>query len=168
MLVLLALVLNACNITKQLRDSQQLLYNGSTIKVSGEVRNDVINPIGDNLKQKPNKKFLGITKLKMRMYYFGTKHGESKIGAYMRDKYGEPPVILDTAFIESSVKGMQGYLRSVGFYYPQITYKVKSRRQRAKVQYQVKTVRFIILHHTKLIVPISFCTILLKATKRTH
>lgn len=139
MLVLLALVLNACNITKQLRDSQQLLYNGSTIKVTGEVRNDVINPIGDNLKQKPNKKFLGITKLKMRMYYFGTKHGESKIGAYMRDKYGEPPVILDTAFIESSVKGMQGYLRSVGFYYPQITYKVKSRRQRAKVHYQVNT-----------------------------
>lgn len=139
MLVLLALVLNACNITKQLRDSQQLLYNGSTIKVTGEVRNDVTNPIGDNLKQKPNKKFLGITKLKMRMYYFGSKRGDSKVGAYMRDKYGEPPVILDTAFIESSVKGMQGYLRSVGFYYPQITYKVKSRRQRAKVHYHINT-----------------------------
>ena len=77
--MLLALVLNACNITKQLRDSQQLLYNGSTIKVEGETRNDVVNPIGDNLKQKPNKRFLGITKLKMRMHYFGSKHGNSKI-----------------------------------------------------------------------------------------
>ena len=139
MLVLLALILNACNITKQLRESQQLLYNGSTIKVTGEVRNDVINPIGDNLKQKPNKKFLGVTKLKMRMYYFGSKRGDTKLGAYMRDKYGEPPVILDTAFIESSAKGMQGYLRSVGFYYPDVTYKVKARRQRAKVHYQVNT-----------------------------
>jgi hypothetical protein len=138
-LMLLALVLNACNITKQLRDSQQLLYKGSTIKVTGETRNDVVNPIGDNLKQKPNKKFLGVTKLKMRMYYFGSKHGESKIGAYMRDKYGEPPVILDTAFIESSVKAMKGYFRSIGFYYPIINYEVKSRRQRATVHYFINT-----------------------------
>jgi hypothetical protein len=138
-LVLLALVLNACNITKQLRDSQQLLYNGSTIKVEGETRNDVINPIGDNLKQKPNKRFIGITKLKMRMYYFGSKHGDSKIGVYMRDKYGELPVILDTAFIESSVKAMKGYLKSRGFYYPTINYDIKSRRQRATVQYSINT-----------------------------
>ena len=137
--MLMAFVLNACNITKQLRDSQQQLYKGSTIKVIGETRNDVVNPISDNLKQKPNKKFLGITKLKMRMYYFGSKHGDGKIGAYMRDKYGEPPVILDTAFIESSIKGMKGYLRSVGLYYPVINYEVKSRRQRATVNYVINT-----------------------------
>ncbi len=135
----LALMLNACNITKQLRSSQQLLYNGSTINVTGETRNDVITPIAENLKQKPNKRFLGITKLKLRMYYFGAKHPDSKLGNYMRDKYGELPVILDTAFIESSIKGMKSYLRSNGFYYPEITYTVKTRRQRAKVQYQINT-----------------------------
>ena len=139
MLVLLALTFGACNITKQLRSSQELLYNGSKVKITGEKREDVIAPIPDLVKQKPNQKFLGITKLKLRMYYFGSKFPEKRMGLLLRDKFGEPPVILDTAFIESSVKSMRSYLRSVGFYYPEITYKVKHRRQRAFVTYYVNT-----------------------------
>lgn len=137
--MLLALLLNACNITKQLRSSQQLLYNGSKVNTTGEIRNDVTDPLADFVKQKPNKKFLGITKLKMRMYYLGSKWPDSRMGIYLRDKFGEQPTILDTAFIESSVKSMRLYLKSVGFYYPDITYKVKQRRQRAFVTYYVNT-----------------------------
>lgn len=132
-------LLSACNITKQLRSSQQLLYKGSKVEVKGETRNDVTNPIADNIKQKPNKKFLGIAKLKMRFYYYGSRKNSGRFANYLRDNYGEPPVILDTAFIESSVKGMRNYLRSVGFYYPEITYTVKQRRQRAVVTYHVNT-----------------------------
>ena len=47
LLVLLALTFSACNITKQLRDSQQYLYNGAKVKVKGEIRSDVTTPITD-------------------------------------------------------------------------------------------------------------------------
>jgi len=68
LLLLLASAFTACNITKQLRSSQQLLYKGHTLKVEGEKRRDVVNPIEDYIKQKPNKKFIGIVKLRMRFY----------------------------------------------------------------------------------------------------
>ncbi len=137
--MLLAGLLQACNITKELRSSQQHLYVGSEVKVKGETRNDVIRPIGDYIKQKPNKKFLGITKLKMRMFYAGSRENSGRITSYLRNHYGEPPVMLDTAFIDASIKSMKGYLKSVGFYYPEITYEVHSRRNRAKVTYFVQT-----------------------------
>ncbi|TAE84379.1 MAG: hypothetical protein EAY81_07675 [Bacteroidetes bacterium] len=137
--VLLAGLLQACNITKELRSSQQHLYVGSELQVKGEKRKDVTRPIGDYIKQKPNKKFLGITRLKMRLFYAGSRENSGKIASYLRNHYGEPPVMLDTAFIDASVKSMKGYLKSVGFYYPEITYEVRSKRNRAKVIYYVQT-----------------------------
>lgn len=136
---LLALLLNACNITKQLRSSQELLYKGAEVKIEGENRRDVTRPLADYIKQKPNKKFLGISKLRMRFYMKGSKPNSGRLSRWLRDQYGEPPVFLDTAFIESSVSAMKSYLRSVGYYYPDISYKVKVRRQRAEVTYFVRT-----------------------------
>lgn len=115
------------------------MYVGSKVKVNGEKRRDITTPIAEYVRQKPNKKFLGITKLKMRVFYAGSKNNSGRFKQYLRNKYGEPPVILDTAFIETSVKSMKSYLRNVGFYYPTVNYKVKSRRQRAKVIYHVET-----------------------------
>lgn len=138
-LVCITLTFGACNITKELRSSQALLYNGSKVKITGEKREDVKAPIPDLVKQTPNKRFLGITKLKLRFYYLGLRSPDTKIGALLMDKFGEPPVLLDTAFIESSVKSMRAYLHSVGFYYPEITYKVKQHRLRAFVTYYINT-----------------------------
>ncbi|MES2690412.1 MAG: BamA/TamA family outer membrane protein [Bacteroidota bacterium] len=137
--VLLALLLNACNITKQLRSSQQLLYNGSDVKIEGENRKDVTRNLPDYIKQKPNRRFLGTTKVRLRFYIRGSKPNSGRFSKWLRNKYGEPPVILDTAFIESSVNAMQSYLRSMGYYYPEISYKIKTHRQRAEVIYTVKT-----------------------------
>lgn len=109
------------------------------MKIEGENRKDVTRPLADYIKQKPNRKFLGITKMRMRFYVNGSKPNSSRFAKWLRNKYGEPPVILDTAFIESSVNGMKSYLRSVGYYYPEISYEVKARRQRARVRYIVRT-----------------------------
>ncbi len=140
LLLLLASAFTACNITKQLRSSQQLLYKGHTLKVEGEKRRDVVNPIEDYIKQKPNKKFIGIVKLRMRFYMGISTEKQTGFLAKIKNNYGEPPVILDTAFIESTVKSIKGYMRSKGFYYPEVTYTVKAKRnRRAVVNYHVKT-----------------------------
>lgn len=132
-------LLNACNITKQLRNSQQYLYNGSNLEVKGEKRNDVIRPLPDYVKQQPNKKFLGLVKLRMRFYMGIETDKEKGLKAYLKNSYGEPPVFLDTAFIESSIRSMKIYLKSVGFYYPEITYQVSLKRNRAFVTYHINT-----------------------------
>jgi hypothetical protein len=137
--LLLAVFFSACNITKQLRSADQYLYNGASIKVQGENRKDVTNPLSDYVKQKPNRRFVGTVKLRMRFYVNGTRPKSGKFSRWLANTYGETPVILDTAFIESSVGAMKSYLRSVGHYYPEINYSVETKRQRAEVIYYVNT-----------------------------
>lgn len=136
----LLVLFSACNITKELRSTQQYLYNGASVKIEGENRKEVTRSLPDHIKQKPNRRFLGTARLRLYFYIRGSKENSSRLTRWLRDRYGEPPVYLDTVFIQSSVNSMRSYLRSLGYYYPDVGFEVKTnRRKRAYVTYTVKT-----------------------------
>lgn len=135
-----ALLLHGCNITKQLKSSQQVLLNSNEVKVTDNSKKEIVKPLPSYIKQRPNKRFIGISRLKMRFFFYGSRDNSGRFSKYLRDKFGEPPVIIDTAFMESTTKSMKSFLRSKGHYYAEVDYKVKvSKRNRAKVTYIVTT-----------------------------
>jgi outer membrane protein assembly factor BamA len=102
------------------------------------------------IKQKPNKKSLGIAKTKLFFYLVGSSKPDNGFKRLLRYKLGEPPVLIDTFLIESSIGSMKNYLQTEGFYYPDISYKVKAnkRNTKARVQYFIKLNKPYTIWHT--------------------
>lgn len=88
------------------------------------------------IKQRPNKRFLGTIRIGLYLYKAGSKN-DKWLSRTLRYKLGEAPVILDSALIETSVKGMRTYLRTKGYYYPGITYTVDGEIHKGRVIYKV-------------------------------
>lgn len=88
--------------------------------------------LNDLVKQAPNSKLFGIAKTKLFFYLVGSNKPDNGFKRLLRYKLGEPPVLIDTFLIESSVNAMKNYLQTEGFYYPDITYQVKTNRKNTK------------------------------------
>ncbi len=137
-LLLLTVILQACNLPKLARKEGAFLYEND-IKVSG-TRDAILlgSDLTDYIKQKPNKKLIGLTRVGLRSYKLGSRFPQSKIGRFFQINIGEAPVVLDSSLIEASVTGMKNYLKTQGYYYPEITYKTSGRIHKKKVSYLVK------------------------------
>ncbi len=130
--------MQACNLTKLARKEGPFLFENK-LKVEGN-RDAILlsSNFSDYIKQKPNKKLLGITRIGLRSYKFGARFSNSRFGRFFQIKIGESPVILDSSLIESSVIGIKNYLKTQGYYTPEISYQVKGRIHKKKVNYIVK------------------------------
>lgn len=136
------IVLNACNISRfHKREGPKLVKN--KIEVFEKSQSRFYEPdLGSQTKQKPGLKFLGLVRLNVFFYRLGdATKGDNKLKRFLRDDLGRVPVILDSSMIETSMKAMRNYLKSQGFYYSEITYKVsdtKFLKERKIVTYYVK------------------------------
>jgi outer membrane protein assembly factor BamA len=138
-LLLLTVIMQACNLPKLARKSGPFLYENK-VKAEGNRETRLISPnLSDYIKQKPNKRLFGVNRIGLRAYKLGNAAPNSRYGRFLQNKVGEAPVILDSALIESSIKGMRSYLKTQGFYYPEISYEVTGKIHKQKVTYLVKT-----------------------------
>jgi len=130
--------MQACNLPKLARKEGPFLFENK-LKVEGN-RDAILlsSNFSDYIKQKPNKKLLGITRIGLRSYKFGARFPNSRFSRFFQIKIGESPVILDSSLIESSVIGIKNYLKTQGYYTPEISYEVKGRIHKKKVSYIVK------------------------------
>lgn len=134
---LLLAVVQACNLPKLARKEGPFLYkNTLTVAEKKESRN-FSSDLDAFIKQNPNKRFLGIARFGLRYYVFGSHFPNTTFGRFLQTKAGDAPVILDSSLIEVSIKGMKAFLRTQGYYAPEITYKVSGRIHRKKVHYEV-------------------------------
>jgi outer membrane protein assembly factor BamA len=137
-LLLVTVIMQACNLPKLARKEGPFLFENK-LKVEGN-RDAILlsSNFSDYIKQKPNKKLLGITRIGLRSYKFGARFPNSRFSRFFQIKIGESPVILDSSLIESSVIGIKNYLKTQGYYTPEISYEVKGRIHKKKVSYIVK------------------------------
>ncbi len=145
LLGLLAVFASSCLSTKPLADGQYMLDRNNVEVV------DAKNPDFDNLKSYvrpiPNKKFMDIFSLKTMCYGLGIpkfdKNGElkdTKFKKFLRDRVGEPPVLLDSMEIESSLIQLTTVMNQLGYFDAGVTYKVvpkATNRKRVRVNYAV-------------------------------
>ncbi len=146
-LLLTSLLFSGCNSTRVLKNGQYMLVKNK-VTVTDNSDQDL-----DNLKSyvRPvtNKKFLWVFNLKTMLYataqpkmdtVTGQIH-DSKFRQWIREKLGEPPVLLDSAEIQNSMEQLSVVLNKYGYFDPEIDYRVKFKRtnpKKAEVHYSVK------------------------------
>jgi len=131
--------MQACNLPKLARKEGPILYkNNIVIKEKREARLFSSNLDG-YIKQQPNRSLFGITRFGLRFYKMGSRYPNSWFGRTLQIKLGEAPVILDSFLIDASIRGMRGYLRTEGYYYPKLSYTVKGKIHKQKVSYEIET-----------------------------
>lgn len=114
------LLLAACSNTKYLTPGQ-ILYTGADVKVNPDSAKKVTGEknLRETLKgltrPSPNKSFLG---LRYKLFFYnlaGEPKKDKGFRYWMRNKLGEPPVLMSQLNIESNVRVLQSYLVSKGY-----------------------------------------------------
>ena len=115
-----AFLLGACSGTKHLQPGQ-VLYTGAEVKINPDSAKKVKNEkdLRETLKgltrPVPNKKFLG---MRYKLFFYnlaGEPKKEKGFRYWMRNKLGEPPVLMSQVNINSNVAVLQSHLISKGF-----------------------------------------------------
>lgn len=104
----------SCNPTKTLKENEQFLQSNVVKIDNSRIDKEEITNI---IKQKPNKKILGVFRFHLGVYNFFSNKKASKI----RENVGEAPVIYDSLLAERSVKQLELYLNNKGFFQNQVS-----------------------------------------------
>lgn len=135
LIILLIGLFSGCMPTKLVPDDKFLLN-----KVSIKCDNKDIDKeeLYSYLKQKPNKRILGIIRFHLAAYNF-VNTGKKR---NWKDKYGqivgEEPVIYEDFSTQRSIGQLRQYLKNKGYYNAIVTDSIKLKRKRAKLIYQIE------------------------------
>ena len=98
----------------------------------------------EQIRQKPNRKILGVYRFHLRTYSLGSskrkpKKNDKKFRKFLREKVGEPPVILDSSLVSKGAKNMEQLLFNKGYFNAKVTYDIDTAkwRRKAKVTYNI-------------------------------
>ena len=91
------------------------------------------------LKPKPNRRIFGLIKLKYWIYRNAARGKENGVKKWLKNTVGEPPVLLDTFLVKSSVKQIDLYLNSKGYFNSVVKKNIRYKRSKANVIYTIKT-----------------------------
>jgi len=128
---------SACSSSRFIPEDK-LLLKGNKLQVEGSHKKELYNDLDKLYKQNPNNRLLFIFNLKPYFYFKGSTGKDNWYKKIQRNALGEPPIFVDTLFIETTIKSMKGYLQSHGYFYSDFSYKVtRSKRKYGKVHYHV-------------------------------
>lgn len=136
--VLLLFILSgiySCSPLKGLRDGETLL-NKNIIKIDKPELKDGIRSI---LKQKPNRKILGVFRFHLSVYALANKENDSsKFRNWIKNTIGEKPVILDPGLTSKSTIQIHQFMINSGYFNAKVTdTTIYKRRKKANVYYQI-------------------------------
>jgi outer membrane protein insertion porin family len=120
-----ACMVSACSNSRHLPKGDSL-FRGSKVHIkdneaSHTERKILINDLTGLVRPKPNSKFLGV-RLKLGLYNFAGETKKKKgIRHWLRDKVGEPPVLLSTVNVKANKDLMVNLLENRGFFYPAVS-----------------------------------------------
>lgn len=129
--ILIAVIMNACKSTRHLNENELLVS-----KVKVKVTNDALDKeaMFGLVKQKPNRRLLGIFPLYLGIYNLYYDKAESRI----KDAIGEAPVIYDSLLTKKTTNQLKLYLNNRGFYDSQVSYTTDIKKKKIKVEYKIE------------------------------
>ena len=142
--ITVAMLLGACSNLKYLQPGQAL-YTGADVKVnpdsakntSGE--KDLQETLEGLSRPEPNKKFLGL-RYKLFFYNLAGEPKKSKgIRYWIRNKMGEPPVLMSQVNTNSNVNILRSYLISKGYLQAQGDGETVVKGKKGKAVYKIYT-----------------------------
>lgn len=127
------LILTGCFPTRHLPEGSYLVNRNSIDISEKKINNEDIQLL---IKQKPNKKILGIARFHLSVYNIGSQgKRERKFKNWLKE-IGEPPVILDTILTENTVKQIGRYLNNKGYFNSMVSWDLKFRNKKANIFYK--------------------------------
>lgn len=133
----------SCSSTKNIPQGDAL-YTGSSVTIkdnaiSRKQKKDVRKQLDGLTRPRPNKKFLGM-RFKLWAYNFaGTKATGRGLRGWLKNKVGEPPVLLSEVRLDHNVDVLKSYLENKGYFQAKVTADTTVKRKKATAQYSVAT-----------------------------
>ncbi|MBN2173515.1 MAG: BamA/TamA family outer membrane protein [Bacteroidales bacterium] len=115
---MILLFLVGCSTTKRIDKGQYLLVNNE-VKIQNPIKQVSTGDLESLIKQKPNKRFIGIVPIKLWLNS-------------MNKKWGELPTVLDRGLISETKTQMKKYLDNVGFFNSSVDDTIKFKKKKAK------------------------------------
>jgi outer membrane protein assembly factor BamA len=138
-LIIICSLFAACSSTRHLPPGEKL-YTGATIDVNGTAtireKKVLTEDLGGLTRPKPNTKFLGM-RIKLWIYNLFRNKKENSFFGRIRDKNGEPPVLLSQVDLEQNVKVLQSHMENKGYFLAKVTGDTVVRRKRGHARYNV-------------------------------
>jgi outer membrane protein assembly factor BamA len=136
--IFLLIVFCGCSNTRYLSENEELciavkLNVNSETKLNKKAVKKEMDKIAS---QRLNKKTLGL-RAKLWVYNHVKKQPNTKLGRWLKNKVGEPPVLMSSIDPDKTSDIMISRLNSLGFFNSRVSYRVVSKRKKAKLLYTV-------------------------------
>ncbi|MEI9807030.1 MAG: hypothetical protein WDO16_03620 [Bacteroidota bacterium] len=150
-----ALFITACSNTKKL-PADEALYTGASVKIedsllSAKKKKSLRSDLSSLTRPRPNKKFLGI-RFKLFAYNLaGNPKKENSPAGWLKNKVGEPPVLLSEVSLDRNIKILQSTLENRGYFNANVQGDTVVKNKKATavytvrpgIQYMINEIRFI-------------------------
>ena len=136
------IIVSACSTTKTVPEGDQL-YTGAKVDVSGpdltsKQRKTLRSELVANTRPRPNSGVLGIP-FKLLIYnMFGNRRPDSFLGK-LRDRFGQPPVLLSDLDLEFNRKLLENHLENRGFFNAEVTGDTVVKKKKAHAEFAAQT-----------------------------
>ncbi len=136
LVVLLSFTLTGCLSSKKMGGKRLLVKN----KIECENKNIETDELYSYIRQKPNRKILGMFRFHMGVYTLASNWKDNKFTNWMENTIGEEPVYLDTMLANQSMRQFELYMGTQGYFDAKVSKKIKKRgKRKAIVKYKIKT-----------------------------
>lgn len=142
-----ALCISACSTTRTVPEGNRL-YTGATVKWEGKKPRDYATLEGGlegSVRPKPNRKFLGMP-IRLWLYNLGNKPKGKGLNYLLREKWGEPPVLLSAVKRDYTSNVLEQYLVDHGYFQADVAsaIKYKGRKKSSAVYTATPNLRYTI------------------------
>ena len=141
MLFALAILVASCSSTSTLKENEFLYKkNELEIKNTSELKNlGIKKDLKKQLRPEPNDRFLGIAPFKLWIYNFvGDSIPDKGLRNWIRRKFGQPPVVYKSFYVEQNTNTLQQYLFNRGYFNATAGSNVNKNGRKITVQYKVE------------------------------
>lgn len=135
-------VWSSCSSTKGIPQNDKL-YTGASVKVNApdsitaRQKKSLRSDLQGLTRPKPNARFLGIPfKLYIYNMFRNAKKGFFK---NLRDKNGEPPVLLSQVDLQQNITILQNYAENKGYFHAKVTGDTIVKKKKASAEYTIET-----------------------------
>jgi outer membrane protein insertion porin family len=142
-LVLVIISASSCSSTRSVPQGDAL-YTGASVSVvkdtfTNEKNKTVKKQLEGLTRPRPNKKFLGMP-FKLWMYNLaGKKPGGRGIRGWLKNKVGEPPVLLSNVNLNHNVDVLRSFLENKGYFHAKVSGDTTVKGKKGSAEYTVTT-----------------------------
>lgn len=129
----LLLLAYGCNPARKLPEGQYLLTRNTIVADTGLIEKERLAAL---VKQKPNRKILGIFRFHLGVYNLGNHGRQTKFKNWLKS-IGEEPAILDTSMVERSRNQINLLVHKQGFFNADVSDTLLLRHKTARVNYSI-------------------------------